>query len=362
MSGTEPHAEEARKGRTAALRAVLWAALAAAVAFFLWANRQDLPDAWRSATSANPAWLAAALGWVVLFLAGQAGMYASARRAVGLPATTAGMVVPALAAGALNIVSKSGGMGGLAVFLAGAKRRGEPAGLVTTAYTAVVVVSHATFALTLAVVFVVMWFDGHVTRLEIAAGALFAVYAAGQAAILGAALWSRGMVRRVYRLTGMASHAVRRLLGLTRDVYVANDAAADELFDVLAALRRAPGRLAGAFAWGMAVELAGVGLLWAVLRALGEPVSPVVPLSGYAMTVLFSTVGILPGGLGFAEASLGAMLRSYGVSVPVTTAAVVLYRVGEAWIPLAAGLAALRLLGRGGAAPAAGLAPEEPGG
>lgn len=325
------------------LRAAAWAAVGAAGAAFAWLNRGDLPAAWAAARAAHPGWLAAGLGWTLLFLVGQAGMYAGAWRALGMEASARGMLRRSLAAGALNIVSKSGGMGGLAVFLAEAPARGEPRALVTTAYTGVVAISHATFAVTLGAVFLLMWFDGRVTGMEATAGGVFALYVVVQAVLLAGALRSRLAVRRVYRATGAAVHAARRLLGLTREAYSPSDAAADELFEAVAALRQAPGRLAGAAAWGMAVELAGAGLLWCVLRALGEPVSPLAALSGYAMTVLFSTVGVLPGGLGFAEASLGVLLRGYGVTVPVTAAAVVLYRIGEAWIPLAAGMAALRM-------------------
>lgn len=331
-----------------AWRAVLWLAVGCAAAWFAWANRSDLPEAWRVARGASPAWLLACAAWVAVFLAGQVGMYASTRRAVGLESSWHGLVVPSLAAGALNIVSKSGGMGGLAVFLAEAKRRGEPTGTVATAYTGVVAVSHATFALTLAAVFGLVWLDGSVTRVEVAAGAVFGVYLAVQAAILGAAVWSRAAVRRVYWLAGAGVHGLRRLAGLTRDTYVPNTTAADDVFEAISLLRSGPFRLAGALGWGMLTEVAGVGLLWTVLRALGETTGLAPALVGYAMTVLFSTVSVLPAGLGTAEASLGALLHSYGVEAPMAATAVVLYRIGEAWIPLAAGLVALRLLRRGG--------------
>ncbi len=337
-------AAESHGGRL--VRVVAWAAVIVAAAVFVLANRRDIPDAWRAALAANGWWLLAGLGWTALYLVGQAGMYAGAWRAVGLQGRLAEMLQPALAGGALNIVSKSAGMGGLAVFLTRAKQAGEPVGLVTTAYTGVVVIAHATFTLTLLGVFIVMWVDGQVTRLELLAGAIFGVYVIVQVAVLAGALWSRAAVRRVYRAAGAAAHAGRRMLGREHGAFVPNDAAADELFEAVSALRRTPRRLAGAFAWGVAVELAGAGLLWSVLQALGEPASPVVALSGYAMTVLFSTVGVLPGGLGFAEASLGAMLRSYGVSLPGTAATVVLFRIGEAWIPLVAGLLALRISSR----------------
>lgn len=328
------------------LRTAGWGLVVAAGFWFAWANRGDLPAAWRSARHADPVWLAASLLGTGVYLVGQVGMHASTRRAVGLDGGWRKLVLPSLAAGALNIVSKSGGLGGLAVFLAEAKRHHEPLGLVTTAYTGVVAVSHVMFALTLAAAFGLMWFDGHLTKLEVAAGAVFGGYLVVQAALLGAAIWSRAAVRRVYWLAGAAGHAVRRLTGMTRDVYVPNTAAADDVFEALAVLRARPARLAGALGWGMVTELAGVVLLWAVLRALGVGAGLVPALVGYAMTVLFSTVGVLPSGLGAAEASLGAVLLSYGLELPTVAAAVVLYRLGEAWLPLGLGLVAWRLLGK----------------
>ncbi len=322
-----------------------WGLVVCAVGIFVWVNRADLPVALHAIRGAHLGWLAAAAGCTGIYLVGQAGMYAETFRAVKLEGSVARMLRPSLAAGALNIVSKSAGMGGLPVFLAEGRRRGQPGGLVTTAYTGVVVVSHATFTLTLALVFVMMWFDGHLTRLELAAGGVFGVYAVAQAVLLLSAVRSREACRRVFRLAGMATHAVRRALGRTRAPFSPVDAAADELFDTLASLRRSPAQLMGVLAWGMVVEFAGAALLWCVARALGEPLSPAGALAGYAMTVLFSTVGALPGGLGFAEVSLGAVLSGYGMSVPSIAATVVLYRVGEMWIPLAAGLVALRLGG-----------------
>ncbi|MES4792845.1 MAG: hypothetical protein C4321_07500, partial [Chloroflexota bacterium] len=285
-----------------------WALVVCAVGIFVWVNRADLPVALHAIRDAHLGWLAAAAGCTGIYLVGQAGMYAETFRAVKLDGSVATMLRPSLAAGALNIVSKSAGMGGLPVFLAEGRRRGQPGGLVTTAYTGVVVVSHATFALTLALVFAMMWFDGHLTRLELAAGGVFGVYAVAQAVLLLSAVRSREACRRVFRLTGMATHAARAPFSPV-------DAAADELFDTLASLRRSPAQLMGVLAWGMVVEFAGAALLWCVARALGEPLSPAGALAGYAMTVLFSTVGALPGGLGFAEVSLGAVLSGYGLSV-----------------------------------------------
>jgi len=92
-----------------------------------------------------------------------------------------------------------------------------------------------------------------------------------------------------------------------------------------------------ALAGALAIEAVSVAIVWVSLRAFGVRVGLTVPLVGYAVSTLFSIVGVLPAGLGFAEASLGAVLVSYSVAGPVAAAVVIAQRTFEVWIPLAAG-------------------------
>lgn len=76
----------------------------------------------------------------------------------------------------------------------------------------------------------------------------------------------------------------------------------------------------------------------------GRDVGPSVALVAYSTSVVFFIVGVLPGGLGFVEASLGVILAGYGLATPMAAAAVVLYRLLELWLPLTVGAVAARRL------------------
>ena len=74
---------------------------------------------------------------------------------------------------------------------------------------------------------------------------------------------------------------------------------------------------------------------------------PTVAIVGYGISVLFSVVGFMPAGIGFAEASLGAVIVSFDVPVAVAAVAVIAYRIFETWLPLVVGLLATRWWRRG---------------
>ena len=61
-----------------------------------------------------------------------------------------------------------------------------------------------------------------------------------------------------------------------------------------------------------------------------------------AVVTALSIVGVLPGGLGFAEVSMGASLHAFGVDAGHALAAIAVYRLFDLWLPLTIGLASLR--------------------
>jgi len=70
-----------------------------------------------------------------------------------------------------------------------------------------------------------------------------------------------------------------------------------------------------------------------------------VAMIAYCVSVMFGMIGFLPAGLGFVEISLAATLVSFGSTVASATAAAVVFRVFELWIPLLAGGLVVRDLG-----------------
>ena len=87
-------------------------------------------------------------------------------------------------------------------------------------------------------------------------------------------------------------------------------------------------------------KLLGCAGLFMVLSGLGIHLGPATTLLVYTLTLMVALVGPLPGGIGIADASLGALLVANGVPGPSAAAAVVAFRLLDLWLPLLVGAAA----------------------
>ena len=87
-------------------------------------------------------------------------------------------------------------------------------------------------------------------------------------------------------------------------------------------------------------KLLGCAGLFMVLAGLGIHLGPATTLLVYTLTLMVALVGPLPGGIGIADASLGALLVANGVPGPSAAAAVVAFRLLDLWLPLLVGAAA----------------------
>lgn len=159
--------------------------------------------------------------------------------------------------------------------------------------------------------------------------------------------YRRRVVRIVVTVLARVLAPTRRLPGVTppsRDGLVARG---DRFVRAVERLAAAPGTLGIVFVAGIAGQFAVASALWVALAAVGVdaplPVVllliPVARLSGASPT---------PGGLGSAEAVLGALLiATIGVDAAAASAAALLYRTGAFWLPsLCGGMAAAWWVGR----------------
>jgi uncharacterized protein (TIRG00374 family) len=87
-------------------------------------------------------------------------------------------------------------------------------------------------------------------------------------------------------------------------------------------------------------KLLGCAALVLVLLGLGIHLDPATTLLVYTLTIMAALVGPLPGGIGVADASLGALLIANGVPAPAAAGAVIAFRLLDLWIPLFVGATA----------------------
>jgi uncharacterized protein (TIRG00374 family) len=295
-------------------------------------NRGEFPNAWHAVRHARPAWLAVAGAAMVASLLNLGMFHAAAQRAAGLDTTPLALVGPAVGANFLNLVTKSGGLAGLVEIRAEARRRDLPRPPVLAAYLLVVLMGEWTFAVTLLMTLVVVWANGHLFTAEVVASCVFAVVLGVKVVATMAAWRSRAALHRLY------SWPMRVRAWITRRPSPPWDTtAAEEFADSLAIIRQRPRRAIPVVAHAFAVEVLGIVQLYAVVAAVGQGHHIVVAFVAYSVGVLFAIVGFLPGGLGFVEVSVTAVLISFDVEAGAAAAAVLLYRVVELWLPVAIG-------------------------
>jgi phosphatidylglycerol lysyltransferase len=88
----------------------------------------------------------------------------------------------------------------------------------------------------------------------------------------------------------------------------------------------------------LVIDLVGVVMLFACLKAIGQEPSISTVLAGYAIGTLFLLVTPVFQGLGAVELSMTVVLKGFGIPSGAALAAVLLYRAAEVWFPLLVGL------------------------
>jgi uncharacterized membrane protein YbhN (UPF0104 family) len=91
-------------------------------------------------------------------------------------------------------------------------------------------------------------------------------------------------------------------------------------------------------ALGFSANLAGIAMLVACLRSVGQDAALSTAITGYAVGNLFIIVAPVFQGIGLVETSVSLALEQLGVPLTAAVSATLLFRVGDIWLPLALGL------------------------
>jgi uncharacterized membrane protein YbhN (UPF0104 family) len=315
--------------------------LALAAGWFLVVHGGDLLPAIGNVVAMGPHVLPLALVLVVLGIVNRGLQARASFRLVELPAALPTMTSLSAASYATNKVVKSAGTAGLVPFFAHADRAGHCRARVVAAYVSTKLAETVSLVTLIAVAVAYSAATGglHGT-------ALFgAIASAGYALVVGIGVVllasSRSLVEWVARVGRAVADRCRRMSGRPSATPMSDGpSAAGELSDALGRLRRDPRAASPLVGTAIAGKLLGfIGLLL-VLSGLGIHLGIATALLVYTLTLMAALVGPLPGGIGVADASLGALLVANGVSAPMAAAAVVAFRLLDLWLPLLAGGAA----------------------
>jgi uncharacterized membrane protein YbhN (UPF0104 family) len=324
--------------RTGWTARILGAVLLVFAGWFVVSHADDLLPAFGKVVSLGPTALPIGLALVALGVLNRGLQAQASFRLVELDAPFGPMVKLSAMSYATNKGVKSAGASGLVPYLAHADRVGNTRARTTAAYMSGKVAE--TISLCLLVMVAVT--AGAATG-SLHGGALYgAIGSTVYALVVGAALVlvasRRSLVVTIATRSRQLRARVRRRFGHPeRDV---EGCAGHELACAMARLRadwRATSALLGTAIFG---KLLGCAALYLVLTGLDIHLDPATTLLVYTLTIMAALVGPLPGGIGVADASLGALLIANGVSGPAAAGAVIAFRLLDLWLPLVVGAAA----------------------
>ena len=282
-----------------------------------------------------------------VWLLNVAAEYRAIYRALGLEERIEILYLLAAAGNFVNVITLGGVMGGVPLFIAQARRRGQSAARATLAGVLFILFEYAGFICVLAVGLIVLVRRGNLTLAEIIASAILLAIALTLAALLylgmrsaealGKALaWMAGAVNWVLR-----PFLKRDYLSQQRGHEFARDAASG-----LQALRADYRNLLWPFALALSNKAIMLTNFFLMFMAFKVPFSTGTLIAGYSVGYLFTIVSPTPAGLGVVEGVLTIVLRSLHVSLGSAAVITLAYRGFTFWIPLLFGMLALRWLER----------------
>jgi uncharacterized protein (TIRG00374 family) len=332
----------APRHRRPSLAVYLWLALLAAAAIAIGTNVGELRKIAHAFTAAQWQFVALAAGADLLFVLNLGRFYMTTFRASGVRAGFGRFVLLSSASHFVNLVSKTGGLGGIALYLQEARRTGEPTARATAAYMIVYTFGYGAYLVTLAFALVLLYLRGSLKPVEIAASAVILVIIAAVATVVAASLRSQTSLERLYTVAARPLNFVAHLLRRGPAVEQASlHRAAGDLFEAVTYVRSRPGSFAAPACHALAVELLSAAMLYFSAHAFHGDIGFQAALAVYAISLLFSMIAITPSGLGFVEASLSVLLVSFGMPRHNAIAAALGYRLFEFWLPALIGAASL---------------------
>ena len=305
----------------------------------------ELENILQTLQRANPWFLALALFFQAAWFLVLGWIFRSIYSLLGLKESLRRLTLIATAGSFVNIVTPSGGVGGLAMFISEGRANRLPPGKVTVASLLYVLLDEAAFLCVLAVGVIVLIRHNDLGAGEIAAALILVAIASVLAILLYLGYRSP---RALGVLLGKMAALVNRILRpILHREYLSQARAhtfASEVSDGLGSVPEKPRSLIKPFL----LSLVGKGLMMAILvcsfLSFDIPFTAGTIIAGFAIGYLFLIVSPTPSGIGIVEGVLALVLVSLSVNISHAVIITLAYRAITFWLPLVVGALAFRAL------------------
>ncbi len=288
-----------------------------------------------------------AFGVQLLWTLNVAASYHTVYHAVDLEEKIGRLFILVVAANFLNVVAPSGGVGGIAVFVSEARRRGYSSARVTVSGALVVLFDYISFLCVLFLGLLVLFRRNNLTMAEIIPSIILLFVAVVLATLIYLGVHSESAFAKA--LAWMA-HRVNRFMWIfIHHEYLSEQRAysfAHEASSGLRRLRQRPHDLLLPFTLGLSSKALLILILCLVLVAFKVSFTIGTLIGGFSIAYLFLIVSPTPAGLGIVEGAMTLGLTSLNIPLGAATIVTLAYRGITFWAPLLYGFFALRWLDR----------------
>jgi uncharacterized protein (TIRG00374 family) len=290
-------------------------------------------------------YIALALCLQAIWILNVAASYKVIYQAMNLDEKYERLILISTAANFVNVIAPSAGMGGMAVFISEAKRRGYSPGRVTAAGVLAVLFDYLGFFVLLVLGLFVLFRRNYLSITEIIPSAILLLMASILAYLIVIGVRSAEALGNVL---ARISHQINRFSNfIAHRQYISEQRAylfAQEVSLALKSITNRPKYLTLGILLGLSSKLILVVILALVFLAFNVPFSPGTIIAGFSIGYLFWIVSPTPAGIGFVEGGLALALTTLNVSLGAAAVITLAFRGITFWIPLLFGMIAFRVL------------------
>lgn len=313
--------------------------------FFVIGKFAEVQTVWETLKKGDWRFISLAILIEAIWLINLGASYQAIYRSLGMNDQLRHLIILALAANFANIVAPTVGMSGMAVFIAQARKSGQPSGKVTLAGVLFVLFDYAAFLCVLTLGLIVLFRRNDLNPPEIIASLILLSIALVMAVLIYIGTRSSTTLGNI--LAWLARKINKVIHPFIHRDYLSEKRAhefSQEVAEGLQALGSDKRHIFYPFLYSLLNKLLLLIILFMIFYAFRVPVSIGTVIAGFSIGYLFMIVSPTPAGIGFVEGAMTLILSSFYISLSAAAILALAFRGITFWMPLLLGFWAFRSL------------------
>ncbi|MCJ7716665.1 MAG: flippase-like domain-containing protein [Anaerolineales bacterium] len=286
---------------------------------------------------------------LLIWLINMAGSFKTIFNVIGIEESFLRLLVMTTAANFINVVAPSGGIGGITIFIAEARQKGNTGARAVVAGALFVIFDYLGFFLFLGLGLIVLFRRNILNGTAITASVILFLLWAGMSVLVYLGFKSeQALSDALAWVARTGNRLLKPFRGQKKFKETTARSFAHDAVEGLNEIRKRPRDLIYPFLLAISNKLILLLIFFALFKAYQVPASIGTLIAGTSLAYLFGIVSPTPYGIGIVEGVLTLAFRSMYIPVSEALVITLAYRGVTFWIPLLLGAIAFRWVGHQG--------------